>query len=926
TSVILNGIFNIDYDDAFVAYLNGVEIARSSGLAGLTPNWNDVSFHSHEAQMYQNGTPDYFIIDKTLFKSLIKNGTNVLAIEVHNESAQSNDMSCIPFLNIEISANGNFYNPTPAWFMSPYISSNLPIFIINTKNHQPVANEPKIEADLKIIYNGFGQINEVNDMPNYQGMIGIEYRGAYSQSLPQKPFLFETYNGTFGNDTNVSLLGMPKENDWILQATYNDKTFLRNVITFDMARLGGEYGTRTQHCEVILNGEYIGIYFLCEKIKVSNHRVIIEKMTPNDNVAPNVTGGYIFKHDYNAPGWTSQWTSPNCVSHLLKYQYYYPKPNNITNQQGNYIKKYVDSFETALLSPDFANPNTGFRKYIDEKSFIDYLLLNELTLNGDGFKKSMYFHKDKMSKIKAGPVWDFDWALKYSPWFPNDLSGYIHTMDPCSQDVPIIFWFKRMMEDVQFANSVKCRYNTLRAYVMDTSRMFHYIDSMANYLDQAQVRHFTRWPILGINVGTPENGPIPTTYAGEITRLKKFYKDRLLWLDNNLPGNCNTPLILPPLNAIEFSELNYHSDTTRDAGDWVELHNKTLNVVDMSKWQLQDDHIGLRYTIPDNTTIQPNGYLVLSNNLQKFTQQFPNVTNVLGDLPFDFSNSGEKISLFTNIGTTAIEMIYSDSTGWPCTADGHGRTMELVTVGANPNIPTSWFDGCIGGSPGMAYSNCIENPIINEINYNSSPNADAGDWIELHSKQNTPYDISGWTITDKNNQGYTFANNTKIAPYGYITLYNNMTKFQSQFPNANNTFGPMNFSLNSTKDVVKIFDNNGKIFQSVCYLSTAPYPAQPNGGGYSLQLIDSIGNLNKAISWDKSCDKGGTPSNKNKFPCWATGTQNFPNDYIEIYPNPSSQTIFIDTRLNSNEKIIIEIYDMLGKSLIKENYNTQGIL
>ncbi|HMN32410.1 MAG TPA: CotH kinase family protein [Chitinophagaceae bacterium] len=925
TSVILNGIFNIDYDDAFVAYLNGVEIARSSGMVGMTPNWNDVSSQSHEAKMYQGGTPEYYIIDQNLFKSLIRNGNNILAIEVHNESAQSGDMSCIPFLNIEIAPNGNFYNPTPAWFMSPYISSNLPIFVINTKNYQPVVNEPKIEADMKIIYNGPGQMNQINDNPNYQGMIGIEYRGSYSQSLPQKPFLFETYNGTFGNDTNVSLLGMPKESDWILQATYNDKTFLRNVMTFDMARLGGEYGTRTQHCEVILNGEYIGIYFLCEKIKVNSDRVIMNKMTANDNAAPNVTGGYIFKHDYNAPGWTSQWISPNCITSLLNYQYDYPKPANITNPQKNYIKNYVDSLETALLSPTFADPNTGFRKYIDEKSFIDYFLLNELALNGDGFKKSMYFHKDRMSKIKAGPVWDFDWALKYSPWFPNNLSGYIHTIDPCSQDVPIIFWFKRMMEDSQFSNSVKCRYNTLRAYVMDTTRMFHYIDSMANYLNQAQARHFTRWPILGINVGTPENGPIPTTYAGEITRFKKFYKDRILWLDNNLPGTCNTPLIIPPLHAVEFSELNYHSDNTRDAGDWVELHNRTANTLNVGRWQLQDSHIGLRYTIPDNTTIPPNGHLVLASDLTKFAQQFPNVNNVLGNLPFDFSNNGEKISLFTNIGTTAIEMIYSDSTGWPCTADGHGRTMELVSTGVNPNLQTSWLDGCMGGSPGTAFINCIENPIVNEINYNSSPNADAGDWVELHSKQNTPFNISGWTVTDQNNTGYTFPNNTSIPAYGYVTLYNQFAKFSSQFPSGNNTYGPMNFNLSSTKDVVKIFDQSGQVFQSVCYLSSAPYPTQPNGGGYSLQLIDSIGNLNKASSWDKSCDKG-TPNNKNKFPCWVTSTQDMSTDYITIYPNPTLQTIFIDTRLNFDEPIKIELFNMLGKSMLLKEYHTQGII
>lgn len=924
TSIILNGIFNIDFDDAFVAYLNGTEIARS-GLSATPPNFNDLSTQSHEAQMYQNGSPEYYFINQTLFKSLIRNGNNVLSIEVHNESAGSSDMSCIPFLNIEITNNVYNYNPTPVWFFPPLSSSNLPIVIINTLNSQPIPDEPKIQADMKIIYNGFGQINNVTDLPNYQGMIGIEGRGAYSQSLPQIPYLFETYNGVFGSKINVPLLNMPKEHDWILQATYNDKTFLRNVNTFDMARIGGEYATRTQHCEVIINGEYKGIYFLCEKIKQDDDRVIIEKLDSTNNIAPLVTGGYIFKHDYSAPGWTSQWSDPNCVGSQLKYQYYYPKPNDITNAQGAYIKNYVDSFETALLSPNFANPISGFRKYIDEKSFIDYYLLNELTLNTDGFKKSMYFHKDRSKKIVAGPVWDFDWALKYSPWFANDLSGYVSETDPCSQDVPIIFWFKRMMQDPAFANSVKCRYNTLRAYDLDTTRMFHYIDSMSNYLNQAQVRHYARWQTLGINVGTPENGPIPTTFAGEIERFKQFYRDRIYWLDNNLPGTCGIAFIMPPINAVEFSELNYNSDSTRSAGDWIEVHNKTATAINLSGWQLQDAHIGLRYTVPNNTILPGNGYIVFANNMTKFSQQFPTVSNVLGPTPFEFSNNGESIYLFTNIGTTAIQMSYSDSIPWPCTVDGHGRTMELVTTGANPNMPTSWFAGCMGGSPGTAFVNCVENPIINEINYNSSPTADAGDWIEIHSKTNNATNLSGWKITDENNVGFTFANGTSIPAYGYATVYNDLVKFQSQYPSVSNKFGPIGFGLKSTKDVVKLFDNTGRIFQSVCYLSTAPYTAMPNGGGYSLQLIDSVGNLNKATSWDRSCTTG-TPGAKNIYPCSASALNDIENGSIQIYPNPANEYFNIDFNKNTKENISIALFDITGKKVFANMYHQQSYI
>ncbi len=194
----------------------------------------------------------------------------------------------------------------------------------------------------------------------------------------------------------------------------------------------------------------------------------------------------------------------------------------------------------------FSDPHTGFRKYADEASFIDYLLLNEMARNGDGFKKSMYFQKDRKGKLKAGPIWDFDWALKFVPWAQNDLGELQYLVEPCDQDVLVIYWFKRMMEDTAFANRAACRWTELRATILDTTHLFRVIDSTAAVLNQAQKRHYDYWGTLGTNVGTPESAPIPTTFAGEIERYKEFFRRRLKWLDTHLPGNCSPASALPP--------------------------------------------------------------------------------------------------------------------------------------------------------------------------------------------------------------------------------------------------------------------------------------------------------------------------------------------------------------------------------------------
>ena len=150
---------------------------------------------------------------------------------------------------------------------------------------------------MGIIDNGFGNINSVNDAFNdYNGKISIEYRGSSSQSFPKKPYALETQD-SIGNNNNVSLLGMPVENDWILYAPYTDKSLMRNFLTFDLGRKMRNYSPRTVYCELVVNGDYKGIYILMEKIKRDNDRVDIAKLDSNDVAGDSLTGGYIIKVD-----------------------------------------------------------------------------------------------------------------------------------------------------------------------------------------------------------------------------------------------------------------------------------------------------------------------------------------------------------------------------------------------------------------------------------------------------------------------------------------------------------------------------------------------------------------------------------------------------------------------------------------------------
>jgi len=427
-------------------------------------------------------------------------------------------------------------------------STNLPLFVIDTKGSL-IVDEPKINAHLKIIYDSV-KFNHKDGVPNiYNGDIGIEIRGRYSALLPQKPYGFETRD-SLGENLNVPLFHMPSENDWILLANYNDKTFMRNSLTFELFRQMGHYAPRTQFCEVLVNGFYQGIYVFTEKIKRDKGRVDIARLNQDDDSGDDLTGGYIFKVDYydESNSWTSQYPPLGYNDKSVHFVYHYPEPEEITNIQKTYLQQYVDQLETTLYASGSQGLTDRMSEYIDVNSFVDYFILNELARNVDAYKKSAYFYKDKISKggkLKAGPVWDFDWAWKnINECFfgATDGSGWAFAVHQCDPWPVPPSWTVALMKDVRFVRKVKDRYTDLRNSILSETYIYNYIDSVAHLLDEAQARHYTRWPILGQNVGAPEVDPQPTTYAGEIEKFKTWISKRLNWLDTQFTSVLVTGL------------------------------------------------------------------------------------------------------------------------------------------------------------------------------------------------------------------------------------------------------------------------------------------------------------------------------------------------------------------------------------------------
>ena len=534
-SKLSRAVLSADYDDGFIAYINGHEIGRSYNLPdpGTFVEFDEGTSYDHEASLYNGGQPESFIIDSLEIQSYLDNGENILAIQVHNIDLNSSDMSSNFYLTFEITDNSEFYSNPPPWFQEPiaFGESNLPIILINTFGQQ-IIDDPRIPAYMGIIDNSSG-INQIDDpYNNYDGHITIEKRGNSSQWQEKAPYRFETVDND-GENNNVELLGMPTENDWVLYAPWQDKTMIRNALTYNLSNQIGRYASRTRHIELYINEEYRGVYVLMEKIKRDNDRIDISKLEPNEITGDELTGGYILKFDWyytgdNIGGFES-------ANDGMLYNYHYPKASDIVPEQENYIQTYINNFESIMLNDDYTNELTGYPSIMNVESFIDFILLQELSKNVDAYRLSTYICKDKNSvdeRLTAGPVWDFNHGYGNCDYGQTwETENWLLEYNPEGGD-QMAFWWELLWEDENFKLKTAERYSALRSTIFSTNNINSIIDSIVNHIGPAVDRNFNRWALLG-NYVWP-NYYVFDTYEEEINYLKSWTAERLEWMDSEI--------------------------------------------------------------------------------------------------------------------------------------------------------------------------------------------------------------------------------------------------------------------------------------------------------------------------------------------------------------------------------------------------------
>lgn len=563
-----------------------------------------------------------------------------------------------------------------------FTDSNLPIVVINTDNDpktgKPLAiiDDPRIMATMKIIYHIDGSRNSLSDLTQplflyFEGRISIELRGSTSQDLPKKPYGLTTLKADNVTPNNVPLFGMPKENDWILNSLAYDPTLIRDYLSYNLAQNMGNYASRGVYCELVANGVYKGLYLFMEKLKVDDNRINISKILPTDNTGQNLTGGYVTKCDKTTGGDPVAWTFTTA-----NFIHDTPNPTEITAQQNNYIYSQFNSLKN-LSAAKNVSLSSGYPSIIDIPSFVDFMILNELSSNVDGYQLSTFFHKERNGKLRAGPIWDFNLT------FGNDLFQYGFDRSKTNiwqfsngDNEGAKFWKDLFAEPTYLCYLTK-RWQELNATKQPLSydSIVSQIDKTVAKISEAAIRENSLWKTI-------EN------HDTEITNLKAWIKTRIAWLNARFT-NCSAckNVTIP---SLVISKINYHPTSTitftSDSLEFIEITNNGSSTVNLTGIYFKN--LGLTYQFPANSTIAANAKIMLASNAKSFKTQYG--FKPFGQYTRNLSNASEDLILVDAFGNVIDQVQYFASYPWPTEADGLGSYLVLNNLTANNNVGSNW--------------------------------------------------------------------------------------------------------------------------------------------------------------------------------------------------------------------------------------------
>lgn len=435
-------------------------------------------------------------------------------------------------------------------------NTGLPVVRINTNGQSVNRRDTWVEGNTMRVELADGTLD-------FEGTISLKGRGNGTWTETQKkPYAIRL-------DEKAKILGMHKQKRWILLANYKDRTLLRNEAALWISRQTElPYTVSGQFVELVWNGEHMGNYYLCEQARIDNHRI--------DIVSPNLTEpekGGIFMEidaflDYSSsdradkPKDLGFWSTGANGRYNLPYIFKDPDEDEnghlLTKSSATYtyMFNYVKEMEDAIYGLK-TNPNDHrWQQYLDMDAAVDYLLIQELTMNHDSYNTwpapgphSGFIYKDSCGPICFGPVWDFDYhtfTLKEvsngGGWNWGGGGNSTSSESPRLRQWELIkmdnkdgnkYYFADLVKyDPQFKARLKQRWNQYKNVWKEG--LPAYIDQMANYIRLSESYNWSKWGLN--NPNGKQNGDEDLSFQEAVNAMKQAFQIRWQWMDENLPN------------------------------------------------------------------------------------------------------------------------------------------------------------------------------------------------------------------------------------------------------------------------------------------------------------------------------------------------------------------------------------------------------
>lgn len=381
----------------------------------------------------------------------------------------------------------------------------------------------EITAHIRIADNQT-ENNHLDTEPALSSDIRIHVRGNSSRFFDKPGYAVRLITADGGNNPQP-VMGMDAHHEWALHGPFIDKTLIRNYMWYNIAGEIMDYAPNVRFCEVMLNGEYQGVYVMVETITAGRNGARLELSVDKKD---NTFSGYLLRLDRGSAYDIKNISTFSAYSlrtrHILNIEY--PGVSNLTPELAESIRQDFSQFEKALYSYDFGSSDYGYKKYINVDSFVDYFLINEFTCNYDAGWLSTYIYKDIDGKYRLC-IWDFNSAC--DNYQESMIASEHFEMQNC-------LWYVMLMKDEDFTDRIISRYYELRQTYFSEKYLNDYIDGCVEYLGDAIDRNYSKWG----HTFLPEYDPLipaernPRSYEESVDHIREFLTERIAWMDANI--------------------------------------------------------------------------------------------------------------------------------------------------------------------------------------------------------------------------------------------------------------------------------------------------------------------------------------------------------------------------------------------------------